>query len=484
MSRTYLATGTTWILGGMLAQRILGYVSVILVLRFVDVSVYGTVVFLLSWLAIPVTLASQGLPVAATRLLSQRLAAGDAAGARAVLNEIKWLVLAVAGALALAAPLFHSVLPAEVASAAGPATAAALFIALVLVQPLLNVDQFAALGLKDPRLRALVGSFLPQLLRLGCVLAIVPFARSAQGLVAAHVAGLVAALFAAELLLARRGFAPSRPAFAQRAELYRFSLPLLASQLLALGVFQADKLCLGYLTDPGSLGLYAVASKLAFLAIAPAWAASQTLAPIIAERWSSNRIDELRHTYQRHAEVSLLVTGVAVAAVLVNVRWLLGLFGPELVNADAIRVTQLLSLGLLLSVLPGSQAQLYRMSGRTYLATLNAFSVAVLNVTLNVVLIQRYGVVGAAAATAISLAVGNLSGFVYLKLFFGFRIHPFGERYWVSLAAAAGLVALGLSAGDRVWLGNLGIAGCALATLWLAYRPDLQALARGVRRAA
>jgi O-antigen/teichoic acid export membrane protein len=129
MSRTYLATGTTWILGGMLAQRILGYVSVILVLRFVDVSVYGTVVFLLSWLAIPVTLASQGLPVAATRLLSQRLAAGDAAGARAVLNEIKWLVLAVAGALALAAPLFHSVLPAEVASAAGPATAAALFIA-------------------------------------------------------------------------------------------------------------------------------------------------------------------------------------------------------------------------------------------------------------------------------------------------------------------------------------------------------------------
>lgn len=483
MARIYLATGTTWILAGMLSQRILAYASVILVLRFVDVSVYGTLVFLLSWLAIPVTLASQGLPVAATRLLAQRLAARDAAGARAVLNEIRWLVLAGAGLLVLLAPLFHSVLPAEVGAAVGPGTAAALFAALVIVQPLLDVYQCAALGLKDPRLRAQIGSFLPQLLRLACLLAIVPLARSAQGLVAAHVAGLVAALVVAELLVARRGFPPGRPAVTQRAALYRFSLPLLATQLLALGVFQADKLCLGYLTDPGSLGLYAVASKLAFLAIAPAWAAAQTMAPIISERWSSNQIDELRHTYQRLAEVSLLLTGTAVAAVLVNVRWLLGLFGPELVNADAIRVTQLLSLGLLLTVLPGSQAQLYRMSGRTHLATLNAFSVAALNVTLNLVLIQRYGVVGAAAATAVALAAGNLSGFIYLKLFFGFRIHPFGERYWLSLGAAVGLVAVSLLAADRVWLGNLAVAACALAALWFAYRPDLEALVRGVRRA-
>lgn len=483
MAGLYMVGGTGWTLAGVFSQHILGWVTVLVVLAWLDVATYGALVFLLSWLSIPATLISQGLPTAATRFISRENTQGQHGVARELLTEMKGLLALGALFVGVVAVALHTALPADIASRMPRELAGVLCLGVLFLEPLLRLNQFAALGLKDPSLRACIGFLLPAALRLGLVAALLPLAPDARGIVCAYVIAWGLAYLASEGLLARRGFAPRPPRLARWRTIYRFSIPLVGSELLALGVMQADKIFVGYLSGAEAVGTYGVASRLAFLAIAPAWAAAQTFAPVISEHWATGRIDALRGAYQRVAEASLLITGIAVAAVLVNTGWMLRVCFPELNAETAQTVVQILSVGLLLTVLPGNQAQLYRMSGRTGLAAWNAGAVAVLNLCLNGLLVPRFGALGAAWATATSLALGNLSGFVFLKLSYGFRIHPFGERYWVSLASALGLIAVAFVCSGRPALGNLAIAGIAIGAVLGVYGRDLAALSRGWRRA-
>jgi O-antigen/teichoic acid export membrane protein len=110
---------------------------------------------------------------------------------------------------------------------------------------------------------------------------------------------------------------------------------------------------------------------------------------------------------------------------------------------------------------------------------------AVLNVGLNWVLIQEYGVVGAAVATGLTHALGNLLQLVGLYLFV--HIQPFRWNLWKPLAAAvasscaAGLM-FALFAPPSRWI--VGIPAAVLvytgALLFLGLAPRDQTIVNGL----
>lgn len=489
----HVARGTLWILAGMLFAQAMGWLNAVVALTFTGVEAWGALVFLNSCLALPVALASQGLPVAALRFVARDAALGEAARGMRTVGAIRWLVLAAGLALALCAPLALAGVPAGVAALVVPGAVIALVAATLIFQPLLQVEQSAALGADDPRLRAIVGSFLQPLLRFAALLAVLWWLPTATGLIVAWVLTLVGAYALARVLLARRGFAFGRPRDVARTDtgaLYRYSLPLLGSSLLRLGVYEMDKVFLGFMTDAASVGTYAVASRVAVLVIAPYMAGAQAFAPLVARLWTAGARDVLRDYYQRATVLALVGTGALVGLLFLNLGWILALFGPSLDVAAATTIAQVVALGLLVTVLPGNQAQLYRMSGKTWISAVNMGVITLANVALNLALIPRYGALGAAVASSISIAAANLSGFLFLKLCFGWEIHPVGPRYVSAVLAAGGLAllggalshAIGPGIGPTVWLGNAAVlAVAALCLHWLA-RDALATLLAEARR--
>jgi O-antigen/teichoic acid export membrane protein len=83
------------------------------------------------------------------------------------------------------------------------------------------------------------------------------------------------------------------------------------------------------------------------------------------------------------------------------------------------------------------------MGGKSSWNLLNTLVAVTLNIVLNIVLIPRFGIVGAAVAWSASLLVNNLAPLVQVRRFLG--LHPFGPAYpRVALAALASFGAIGL----------------------------------------
>jgi len=474
--RNYVARGTAWILAGVAFQQAMGFVNAAVSLRFVDVTAFGSFVFLLSWVTIFVAVVTQGLHHAATRFLASHLARNQDRAARNVLVEIRWLIVVAAAAIAFISPWLAKSVPDSIAEFFPIQTAVAFFIGYVLLQSLLNVDQYAALGLKNPRLSSVIGFFLPPAIRLVLLFSILPLLPSTAGLAVAFGGSLLLTLVVAEMLLASAGFMLGRPSLLGAGALYKYAAPLMISDVFTLLLFQADKLLLGYLWNLEAVGVYMIASRLAFLTVAPHWAAANVYSPLMAEAWTVGQLDELRRVFQRNTERFLFVTGAVGSILVINAPSILGLFGEEFRDPRLADVVQILIVGLWLSVATGHQGQFYRMTGRSWITTVNSALAALLAVGLGFLWIPNHDIIGAALATAIAVVTLNVCGLLWMLGLFGSRLHPFGSRYARAAIAGAALLVLGFAGADNPVAGTvaslvaLGILG------WFVLRDEARVL--------
>jgi len=129
-------------------------------------------------------------------------------------------------------------------------------------------------------------------------------------------------------------------------------------------------------------------------------------------------------------------------------------------------VAQLVNAGV------GAVGFLLQMTGKQDWFLVNNLTTAAMNIGLNVWLIPRWGIVGAAAATGISLAVNNLMGLVQVWLFH--RLQPWNRRYVRILVAGGGAAAVGvfLPEGLFPWPASLAAMAATYGALLLVQGLD------------
>jgi O-antigen/teichoic acid export membrane protein len=81
------------------------------------------------------------------------------------------------------------------------------------------------------------------------------------------------------------------------------------------------------------------------------------------------------------------------------------------------------------------------MVGKSSWNMFNAAASLVVNIGLNIVLIPRLGITGAAIAWAAAIVCNNLAAL--LQVNYLLRIRPFGRGYWVVVAASVFLFGVG-----------------------------------------
>jgi O-antigen/teichoic acid export membrane protein len=187
----------------------------------------------------------------------------------------------------------------------------------------------------------------------------------------------------------------------------------------------------------------------------------------------------------------------ATTAWLIVLTWplylLSALFGPQLLAVfgrsyrDGATVVVILALAMLLATACGQVDLVLTMAGRSRWSLFNGLLAVMVNVAVDVALIPRAGITGAAIGWAAALAVSNLVPLVQVA--WVARIHPFGRGPAAAIAVTAvafGVVPLaartvlgpGLAASlTGVAAGTaLAVAGlwCGRGALRLAVRPGRQ----------
>ena len=242
-----------------------------------------------------------------------------------------------------------------------------------------------------------------------------------------------------------------------------FSAGVLFIQFSQLGLSQTDRIMLGYLSTLKNVGIYNAALVIATQTAIFLSAFNFIFAPIIADLYNRKEIDQLSELFKITTKWTVILTLPVFLGLLFFATPIMGLFGPEFKNGWL--VLSILASAQLVNAGVGGVGYILVMTGHQWLEAGNSIVLGGINILLNFWLIQRYGALGAAVATGLSLAAINLArlGEVYWLL----GIHPYKVEFLKPLGA--GLIAVGVGILFRYygimrtsWMWLVGLVGMVI----------------------
>lgn len=310
----------------------------------------------------------------------------------------------------------------------------------VVFMTLMIVLVAASLGARTSRVSLVVRGITEPALLLVAVLTAWVLGVGLGGLAVAHSVAyllvLVAAVFAVRKVFGRGELTRALREPPQRG-FVAFCLPLGVSETLNVIMQRADLLLMPVLMGVDSVAVYYAADQLARSAAGLRPLFDGIVGPVISEALEQHNRERLRYNLQLVTRwVALASAPIAVTLVALGPDLLGGFGGAYRVGAAALA---LLVLGHMINGIVGSTPAVLTMSGRSRQFMWNNLGAVVLNVSLNLTLIPRFGLVGAAASACLSVAA--LQGALAIQVWMIERVHPFSWQLLKPLVAAAVVLA-------------------------------------------
>lgn len=219
-------------------------------------------------------------------------------------------------------------------------------------------------------------------------------------------------------------------------ELLTFSAPLLIGGVTSIVITDLDILMIGYFLSPKEAGIYKAVYPLSLLLNMVLISFGYLLMPVISELYSENAFERMQEVYQLTAKwtfafsLPLFLIIVSYSKVLLQT-----IFGAEYVDGHLALV--IISVAFLAHALTGPNGDALKSVGKTKVAMYNSVVLAVSNIILNLLLIPKFSIVGAAIATTLSYIFNNALDTYFLYDSSG--MHPFSKGM-VSFGLASILV--------------------------------------------
>ena len=212
------------------------------------------------------------------------------------------------------------------------------------------------------------------------------------------------------------------------SEILKISVPLMFAQSvqfimawtdkLMLGAIDTPNVSLGLTTNSSEVGIYHTAFKLSMFAAVALMSINSIASPKFAEMYASKNREGLKKIVHQSTKMIFWVTLPLVVIFFSIPDFLLGLFGEEFKVGMFAFI--LLSCGKMISAFSGSVGNILQMTGNQNILARILFLGAIINVLLNLILIPKYGIKGAAIASTISTVFWNITMVFAVKKKLGF----------------------------------------------------------------
>ena len=212
------------------------------------------------------------------------------------------------------------------------------------------------------------------------------------------------------------------------SEILKISVPLMFAQSvqfimawtdkLMLGAIDTPNVSLGLTTNSSEVGIYHTAFKLSMFAAVALMSINSIASPKFAEMYASKNREGLKKIVHQSTKMIFWLTLPLVVIFFSIPDFLLGLFGEEFKVGMFAFI--LLSCGKMISAFSGSVGNILQMTGNQNILARILFLGAIINVLLNLILIPKYGINGAAIASTISTVFWNITMVFAVKKKLGF----------------------------------------------------------------
>ncbi|MBB6033385.1 MATE family efflux transporter [Phytomonospora endophytica] len=219
------------------------------------------------------------------------------------------------------------------------------------------------------------------------------------------------------------------------AAFWRYTAPRALASVAQLALQRLDILLVAGMLGFAEAALYTVATRFVIAGQLANLAVGSSLQPRIAAALSIKDTATARRLYRHTTTWIILLSWPMYLSAAVLAPEYLGLFGAEYRTGAAVGVVLTLAGAMLVASACGTVDTVLAMSGRTSWQLSNVITALVVNVAVNLWLIPRIGVLGAAVGWAAAVLANNLIPLAQLA--FAERLHPFGRESGLAMAATA-----------------------------------------------
>ncbi len=428
------------ILIGLAVSRATGFLRQFMIIRMLTPEEYGLFATAYAWMNIMVNFSSLGVTYGARRFIAFYDAKHDYPAVKGTIRSTLKIVTASGIFLALAS----ITLSGAISRLLSKPDFQGVFIIMCLAAPifLLNTNIVSFFyGFRKARAAVALDDFTLSISGLLLILIALFIWRNIYAASAALAASYLVTL-AAGIFLYRRIISPRLKGVAaapMARELLAFSLPLLLTTLSSIILNNTDTMMLAYFMPADSVGFYNSAFIIMQFVSIFLFAFSTIFMPVITGMVAREEKEEIKNLYRAVSKwLFILTLPLALTFFLFPSQTLTLLFSGSYAQAAA--TLAILVAADFIHILLGPNTHVLVAYGNTKLLMGAWSAAAVSNVVMNLLFIPRWGISGAAIATAASLLILNLitSGFLYAR----YRVHPFGRANLVPMAGCFAMSAL------------------------------------------
>lgn len=302
-------------------------------------------------------------------------------------------------------------------------------------------------ALEDVKYQVIISDIIYPLTQISLVGAALILGYSLLGVVASLALAAVLVFLAAITIVYCRS--PLQPAVniqhsrSEMAEFYNYSIPLTLKDIGSILYTRIDLIMVGLFLVESSVGIYRVAVLISSLLTLPLNGFNQLFPSIASRLYSQGDTNELQSVYETVTRWSLTVAIPPGLIIGIYSSEFLSVFGSGYTAGSAVLI--LLALGQITNCAVGPSGFLLMMTNNQYLNMVNQWLLGILNVILNYILLNEYGLIGAALATAGVLAFINILRVV--EVWYVEDLYPYSKSFWKPLVAGivSGAIMIGLS---------------------------------------
>jgi len=194
---------------------------------------------------------------------------------------------------------------------------------------------------------------------------------------------------------------------ARQRELLTFSLPILLLAVSNMLLSNLNEIFLGFFRGPTQVGVYSAVFTLGRLVLVLLLSFSFLTMPVISRHHDEDNHDEVRRIYESVSKWLVLLSFPLAFLIIVFPEFVISLtFGAEYTGGSlALRV---LGIGFLLRTVSGPNEDALLAAGHSRGLMVDGLGALATYLLLGLVLIPRYGILGAAVAITVTFGVMNL----------------------------------------------------------------------------
>lgn len=409
--------GATLVYVGLIVEVLIAFVAQILAARFLTTGGFGSITVGTALLDVGAIVATLGLGEGLTRYLPRRSREERQSIARTALLTTAIVATVVGVGISFNA----SWLATAVFNDSTVTVSIRIFGATIPFGAVLTVAIGGIRGQEVSRYRVYVENLLRPTTRFALVVAAVLLGLGQAGFALAYALPYVVGAAAAVWLFWRTlpGLFSTMSTDARAtAEVARYSMPFTVTGAATFVVRSIDIFLILAMLGSSAVAVYGVAYAAGRLVMLFSTATNYLATPV------SSKLESEGEKEGMVSLNSLLIRWLVVVSVPSLVPFVL--FPTEFISivyrpayASGANVLALLAVGFAIHNVLGALGNLHRALGNSSLLAVNSVVAALLNVGLNLYLIPRYGIIGAAIATTTSYVVMDMLMLIELRLEFG-----------------------------------------------------------------